>query len=196
MQPAVGTRVPSATRARVSEMRRREPTGVERVLGPDDLIVSKTDASGRIAYVNRTFIRISGFSESELLGAPHSIVRHPLMPRGAFRLMWSTIESGREFFAYVLNLSRNGDHYWVLAHVTPTFDASGGIVGYHSNRRAVSRSAIDRIEPMYLRLSELERDFADPGEAADASIAALSRELAAAGTTYDRFVFSLAEDPT
>ncbi len=194
MQASVETRAPSTSRARVSEARRREPTGIERVLGPDELIVSKTDASGRITYVNRTFTRVSGFSESELLGAPHSIVRHPLMPRGAFRLMWNTIESGREFFAYVLNLARTGDHYWVFAHVTPSLDSYGSVVGYHSNRRAVSRAAIDRIEPIYVRLAELERGHTDPGEAADASVEALSRDLAAAGTTYERFVFSLAED--
>lgn len=196
MQSSLETRAPGAPRARVSAVRRREPTGVERVLGADELIVSKTDTSGRITYVNRTFLRISGFTEAELLGTPHSIVRHPAMPRGTFRLMWDTIRSGREFFAYVLNLAKTGDHYWVFAHVTPTFDPGGEVVGYHSNRRAVTREAIDRIEPLYRRLVDLEATHADPGEAADASLEALSRELAAAGTTYDRFVFSLAEERT
>jgi hypothetical protein len=63
-------------------------------------------------------------------------VRHPRMPRCVFKLLWETIQSGQDIFAYVCNLARNGDHYWVYAHVTPTFDEKGSIIGYHSNRRA------------------------------------------------------------
>jgi PAS domain S-box-containing protein len=196
MLSAVPARAQGTPRARESSTRRREPTGVERVLGADDLIVSKTDLKGRITYANRTFLRISGFSELELLGAAHSIVRHPAMPRGAFRLMWETIEAGSEFFGYVLNLAKTGDHYWVFAHITPTFDERGTIIGYHSNRRAPSRAAIARVEPIYARLSEIERDHAEPASAAGASLCRLAAELESKGTSYDRFVFSLAEEGT
>ena len=96
-------------------------TGVERTFGEDEIIVSKTDLTGRITYANDVFLRISGYAEAEVLGQPHSIIRHPGTPRAVFSLLWRTIESGREIFAYVVNRAKNGDHYWVLAHVTPTF---------------------------------------------------------------------------
>ena len=116
-------------------MARVKPTGVERRFAEDEVIVSKTDLRGHITYANEVFVRVSGFREDELLGAPHSIVRHPDMPRCVVQLLWDRIAAWHEVFAYVLNMSKNGDHYWVHAHVTPTFDEQGKIVGYHSNRR-------------------------------------------------------------
>ena len=98
------------------------PTGRESVFGEEEIIVSKTDAKGRITYANEVFLRVSGFAEEEVIEAPHSVVRHPHMPRCIFKLMWDTIQSGQEMFGYVLNMAKDGDHYWVLAHVTPTFD--------------------------------------------------------------------------
>ena len=115
------------------------PTGVERTFGQDEIIVSKTDLKGRITYANRVFLQVAGYTEREVLGAPHSLIRHPDMPRSVFQLLWDTIQGGREVFAYVVNLAKNGDHYWVLAHVTPTFDDAGKIVGYHSMRRLPAR---------------------------------------------------------
>src|ERR1700761_2971359 len=110
-------------------------TGVERHFDTDDVIVTKTDPGGRLTYANEVFLNISHLTEKQALGAPHSIIRHPDMPASVFRLLWQTIQEGREIFAYVLNRATNGDHYWVFAHVTPSFDAGGNIVGYHSNRR-------------------------------------------------------------
>lgn len=94
---------------------RPTPTGVERRFGEDELIVTKTDLKGRITYCNEVFVRMSGYTEQECLGEPHNIIRHPDMPRCVFKLLWDTIQGGQEIFAYVLNLSKNGDHYWVLA---------------------------------------------------------------------------------
>ena len=104
------------------------PTGKEVFFPAGELIVSKTDLKGRITYANSTFCHIAGYSEAELLGQPHSIIRHPDMPRAVFRLVWDTIAAGREIFGYVKNMARSGDHYWVFAHVTPSFDAQGNIV--------------------------------------------------------------------
>ena len=117
---------------RVSHVR---PTGVERTFGEDEIIVSKTDAKGIIRYANGVFLRVSGYEEADVLGQPHNIIRHPEMPRCIFRLLWDTIASGEEIFAYVLNLAADGAHYWVFAHVTPSFGPRGEIIGYHSNRR-------------------------------------------------------------
>ncbi len=117
------------------------PTNRERVMRDNDFIVSKTDLSGRITYGNEIFIEFSGYSEAELLGTQHNIIRHPDMPRAAFNLVWDTLKSGREIFAYVKNMSKDGSFYWVFAHITPDFGPKGDIVGYYSVRRCPRRWA-------------------------------------------------------
>ena len=97
----------------------RSVTGTERFFDDDKIIVSKTDLKGKLAYCNKLFLDIAGYTEKECLGQPHSMIRHPDMPRCVFALMWDAIQSGNEIFAYVINRAKNGDHYWVNAHVTP-----------------------------------------------------------------------------
>jgi PAS domain S-box-containing protein len=167
------------------------PTNVEKTFHDDEIIVSKTDTRGRITYVNDVFVHISGYSEHEVLGQPHSIIRHPDMPRAVFKLLWDTIQAGSEIFAYVKNMSAEGHYYWVLAHVTPTFDSAGEIVGYHSNRRTAHREAIAKIEPVYKALLAEEQAHSSIPEAIAASYALLADTLAAQGVTYDQFVWSL-----
>jgi PAS domain S-box-containing protein len=98
------------------------PTQVERILADNEFIISKTDTKGKITYGNRPFNDYSGFSENELLGVQHNIVRHPDMPRAVFKLLWDEVQTGREVFAFVKNLSKDGSFYWVFANVTPSFD--------------------------------------------------------------------------
>ncbi len=167
------------------------PTGVEKTFRDDQIIVSKTDSRGVLTYVNELFIELSGYSEPELLGQPHNIIRHPDMPRSVFKLLWDRISGGNEIFAYVINMSADGAHYWVLAHVTPTTDASGRIVGYHSNRRTASRSALDRIKPLYAALLAEEQRQSSTPAAIEASTALLTQTLTDLGLTYDQFVWSL-----
>ena len=169
------------------------PTGVERTFRDDQIIVSKTDPKGRLTYVNELFVDISAYPESELIGKAHSIIRHPDMPRCVFKLLWDTISTGSELFAYIVNLSADGAHYWVLAHVTPTFGPSGDIIGYHSNRRTAPRSALDEVEPLYRRLLAEERRHPSASAAIAASSALLEQTLAEASTTYDELVWSLAD---
>ncbi len=167
-------------------------TGVERTFAPDEVIVTKTDTGGRITYANPVFLRLSGITERQALGAPHNIIRHPDMPRGIFRLLWQTIQDGREIFAYVLNRSVNGDHYWVFAHVTPSFDAAGKIAGYHSNRRVPERSVLTgTIIPLYQALLAEERKHDSKAQAMSASIGHLNELLRRKGVDYERFIFSL-----
>lgn len=168
-----------------------QPTGIERTFRDDEIIVSKTDTRGRLTYVNDVFLRVSAYPESELIGKPHNVIRHPDMPRCVFKLLWDTIADGRELFAYVVNMAGDGAHYWVLAHVTPTFGRDGGIVGYHSNRRTASREALDRIEPLYAELLREEKRHPHPPDAVAASSALLQRKLDDLGLTYDQFVWSL-----
>lgn len=169
-----------------------EPTGKERHFEPEELIVSKTDLKGRIIYANEVFLRLSDFTEKEVLGQPHSIIRHPDMPRCIFKLLWDEIKSGNEIFAYVVNMGKNGDHYWVLAHVTPTFDADHNIVGYHSNRRVADpRILRDKIIPLYAELREIEESTTNRKEGMNAASLALANKLSDAGMAYDKFIQSL-----
>jgi PAS domain S-box-containing protein len=146
-------------------------TGVERNFDADEFIVSKTDETGKIIYANNVFLRVSGYEEDEVLDQPHSMVRHPDMPRAVFKLLWERIQSGREIFAYVVNTAKNGDHYWVLAHVTPTFDASGAVKGFHSNRRKPSPEQVAAIKPLYEKLVAIEVEHPDRKAGLEASFA-------------------------
>ena len=172
-------------------MKEHSLTGYARLFRDDEIIVSKTDLKGRLTYCNDVFLKISDYSERDLLGKPHNIIRHPHMPRCIFKLLWSTIQKGDEIFAYVVNRSRNGDHYWVLAHITPDRDGSGTILGYHSSRRSVRDSALTVIEPLYKSLLDTERQYSSPKDAMVASSQMLSDLLAAKGMNYDQFILSV-----
>lgn len=166
-------------------------TGVEKTFSPSEIIVSKTDRTGRIIYANEVFCRIASYSEAELIGKPHSIIRHPAMPRCVFKLLWDTIFQGEECFAYVLNRSKEGDHYWVLAHITPTFDDNGKIISFHSSRRSPRRDAIDKATALYAELLAIEKQDNSSDAGMNRAFSALVDKLKSLGLTYDEFVFSL-----
>lgn len=170
------------------------PTAQERRFGADEIIVSKTDATGRITYVNDVFCRVGLYGEGELVGQPHSIIRHPDMPRSVFKRLWDTVAQGEEIFAFVKNMAKNGDHYWVLAHVTPSFDAKGKIVGYHSNRRLPDEAAVRKIDAIYREVLAEEQRHADRKQGLQAGCDLLQAKLRALDLTYDRFIFSLAAE--
>lgn len=170
------------------------PTGREAHFGPQELIVTKTDTKGRIMYANEVFLRVAGYTEPEVLGVAHSLIRHPDMPRVVFHLLWKTIQTGSEIFAYVKNMARNGDHYWVLAHVTPSYDRDGVLVGYHSNRRKPHPRSIAAIEPVYEALLREERRHSDLRQGIAAAEKLLMAELDQKGLTYPELVFALWED--
>jgi PAS domain S-box-containing protein len=166
-------------------------TGRERFFGDDQIIVSKTDLKGRITYANDVFLDIADYSEDEVIGQPHSLIRHPDMPRAVFRLLWDRLRNGHEIFAYVKNRAKNGDHYWVIAHITPSRDAEGRIVGYHSNRRPPNRKALDAvIEPLYRKLRDIEGG-ADAKRGLDDSYRHFMAAVEQAERDYDATVFAL-----
>uniref|UniRef100_UPI0026EBE533 methyl-accepting chemotaxis protein n=1 Tax=Azovibrio restrictus TaxID=146938 RepID=UPI0026EBE533 len=135
-------------------MRNNQPvTGVEVMLDDDVIIVSKTNLKGEITYINQDFIEISGFTEAELLGQPHNIVRHPDMPEAAFADMWKSLKAGEPWVGLVKNRCKNGDHYWVEAHATPMFE-QGQVVGYLSVRRKPRRQDVEAAEAAYLLFRE------------------------------------------
>jgi PAS domain S-box-containing protein len=168
------------------------PTGKEVFFPAGELIVSKTDLKGRITYANSTFCHIAGYSEAELLGQPHSIIRHPDMPRAVFRLVWDTIAAGREIFGYVKNMARSGDHYWVFAHITPSFDQHGNIIAYHSNRRTPDPSVVaNAIAPLYAEVLRVEQGHANGKQAVEAGLKALTDFVASKKVSYDELMFAL-----
>lgn len=169
-----------------------QPTGVERYFGENEIIVSKTDLKGKITYCNDICRNIAGYKNNELVGQPHSILRHPDMPRSVFKLLWDTIKAKREIFAYVVNIAKNGDHYWVFAHVTPSMDANGEIIGYHSNRRAPKRDAVENaVIPLYRQLCEIEQKSPNRKQGLEDGYQALTDLLKEKNVSYDEFVFAL-----
>lgn len=167
-------------------------TGVERFFAEDDIIVSKTDPTGRVTYANQTFLDMAGYAEKDIIGQPHSIIRHPDMPRCVFKLLWDTLGAGEEIFAYVINRSANGDHYWVLAHVTPSLDSAGTVTGYHSNRRVPDKTVVqETIIPLYKALLDEENKHANAKDGMNAAFNMLLGILEDKKLAYDELMFAL-----
>lgn len=115
------------------------------------LIVSRTDRAGIITHANQAFVDMSGYTQNELIGQNHYILRHPDMPAAAFADLWETIEAGKKWHGYVKNLRKDGAYYWVKATVIPNI-RNGKVVGYTSVRRKPSRSKIAESEALYKTL--------------------------------------------
>ena len=168
-----------------------QPTGVERPWSDNEIIVTKTTLKGQLTYTNDIFLRMAQMSEKEALGKPHNIIRHPEMPRCIFGLLWATLQSGKEIFAFVNNIAMNGDHYWVFAHVTPSYNAEGQVVGYHSNRRKPDPAQIAKIAPLYRSILQEERSTPDRKAGLQRSYDHLFATLRTQGLAYDEFVFAV-----
>jgi len=166
------------------------PTNEEQVMHEHDFIVSKTDTKGRLVYCNRIFIEYSGYTEEELIGKQHNVVRHPDMPRSAFALLWSTIKGGDEFFAYVKNMRKDGGFYWVLANVTPSYDESHNIVGYFSVRRKPLPEKVRVIEALYAQMLAAEKQAGASGAVA-AGTEVLLDVINGTGKSYREFILSI-----
>jgi len=130
-------------------------TGVERHLEEGRYILSKSDLKGTITYVNRSLIEMSGFSETELMGQPHNMLRHPDMPQEAFRDFWDTLKEGKSWSGIVKNRCKNGDHYWVMANASPIFQ-NGTVVGYMSVRSRPERKQVEMADELYRKMRNKE----------------------------------------
>jgi len=119
-------------------------------------IVSKTDLKGIITYVNTPFCKLSGYTREELVGKPHNIVRHPDMPKAAFKDLWDTIEKNEKWRGVVKNLRKDGKYYWVEAFIEPIFDENGNKIGYISARKPVSPEDKEKYEKIYKEIREKE----------------------------------------
>jgi aerotaxis receptor len=139
-------------------MRKNLPvTGTEYVLDNDTLIVSKTDTKGKLTYFNEQFVQASGFSDEELMGQPHNIVRHPDMPPAAFQNLWDTIKAGKPWTGAVKNRRKNGEYYWVRASATPIWE-NGEITGYMSVRTKLSADQREEAEQVYRLMRDNKAD--------------------------------------
>ncbi len=123
-------------------------TDIETPYPDGKLIVSTTTPEGIIAHVNSAFIQMSGFTEEELIGTPHSILRHPDMPPAAFKDLWNTVIKGDKWQGFVKNLRKDGGFYWVKATVIPNV-RQGKVVGFTSVRRKPSRTKVDECTALY-----------------------------------------------
>ena len=139
-------------------MQRPEPRNEEIVLDPKRYIVSKTDASGVINYANDYFIEVSGYTERELIGQPHNIIRHPDMPKLMYKMLWEALKSGKEFKLIMKNLSKDGRFYWVVASFETNRHArTDEILGYTAYRKAIEKHVVEKIAPIYKRLCNYEQ---------------------------------------
>ena len=128
-------------------------TDIEQKMDAGQILVSKTDLKGAITYANQPFIDISGFTESELIGTNHNIVRHPDMPTEAFEDLWRTLKAGKPWQGIVKNRCKNGDFYWVKAKVTPV-RKDGEVVEFMSVRYEPSQEEVSDAEAAYVKLKE------------------------------------------
>lgn len=135
-------------------MRKNQPVTQREIdYSPNIRIISTTDLQGNITFINHDFVQISGFTEKELVGSPHNIVRHPDMPPAAYEDLWQTVKSGNTWRALVKNRCKNGDHYWVDAYVMPIVQ-NGKTIGYQSVRSKPSREQIAEAESLYAKMRD------------------------------------------
>jgi aerotaxis receptor len=135
----------------------KRPTPInEEVFFDGRSLISETDTKGIITFVNRKFTEMSGYSKDEAIGQPHSLLRHPDMPKAAFEGMWKVIQEGKIWEGYVKNLRKDGKFYWVIVNIVPKKDESGDIIGYIASRKVPQRAQIESIEKQYKQMIEEE----------------------------------------
>jgi len=129
----------------------------EIILDPSKVIMSKTDAKGIIEYANDYFVEISGYEDYELMGRPHSIIRHPDMPRVIYKVLWERLSEGKNIHALVKNRAKDGRYYWVLTDFETKYDDKGNIISHYARRKAAPGHAVFQIEKLYKTLRSIEQ---------------------------------------
>jgi len=137
-------------------IKRPEPID-EEVIFDGRSLISETDTKGVITFVNRKFVEMTGYSKQEAVGQPHSILRHPDMPKVAFEQMWKVIKEGQVWDGYVKNLRKDGKYYWVDVHIVPKKDENGTIIGYIASRKVTIPDRLRSTIVQYKKLLEEEK---------------------------------------
>ena len=123
----------------------------EEVIFDGGVMITETDTRGIITYANRKFREMTGFTKEELIGSPHSINRHPDMPKGAFRAMWKIISSQKIWRGYVKNMRKDGKYYWVLVYIQPKLDENNNVIGYVAGRKIADPEVLEDIRVLYAK---------------------------------------------
>ena len=137
-------------------IKRPEPVN-EEVIFDGRSLISETDTKGIITFVNRKFVEMTGYTKQEAVGQPHSILRHPDMPKAAFEQMWKVIKEGKVWDGYVKNLRKDGKYYWVDVHIVPKKDENGTIIGYIASRKVTVPDRLQSTIVQYKKLLEKEK---------------------------------------
>lgn len=153
-------------------------------------IVSTTDKKGIILYANDTFSKTCEYSKMELLGEHHSIIRHPDMPKVAFKALWDSLNKGKNFHAIVKNLTKSGYYYWVITDFTINKNNEGDITGYTAKRKAVPQGVVDKIAPIYKAILEVEKSKGE--KAAELFFESYLKENV--GKSYEEFILDLFDE--
>ncbi len=170
----------------MNELDHPTPLDREIKLDPSQVIMSKTDSRGVIEYANDYFMEICGYEEYELMGQPHSIIRHPDMPKVIFKVLWERLNKGENIHALVKNLAKDGRYYWVLTNFETKYDDEGNIVSHYARRKAAPSNVIYQIEKLYKTLRAIEKK--QNPETAERYFTGLLEEK---GQTYDEFILDL-----
>lgn len=133
------------------------PKNNEIILDPSKVIMSKTNRKGVIQYANNYFLEVCQYSENEILGKPHNIIRHPDMPKVIFKVMWEKLHKGENLFAVVKNLTKDGSFYWVVTKFETTYDKDENIISYYARRKAVPKKIREITESIYEKILAIEK---------------------------------------
>ena len=142
------------------ELTVERPTPIDRevVWNKSQVVISETDVYGRITSVNDVFCNVCGYSPDEMIGQPHSIIRHPDMPKLIFKLLWDNLKAGNNFIGVIKNLAKSGEYYWVITDFEMRCDAMGNITHYIARRKSVPKAVIENyVAPLYQTLLKLEK---------------------------------------
>ncbi len=150
------------------------------------VIVSRTDTEGNIVYCNPTFLELNGFKSSEVIKKPHSIVRHPDMPKSIFRIIWSIIQQGYPIQALIKNKTNDNHYYWTLINIKPQKDRDNKIISYVAYGKQAPDAVIKEIEPLYKIMVEIEKDIS-----IDAALEYMESHLNEKGMTYAQYMKEL-----
>ncbi len=158
-------------------------TGNERPLLRSEIISTRTDHRGVIAFTNRKFSEVTGYTREEAVGAPHNIIRHPDVPRAVYKIMWDIIKSGEQFFGVTKNRCKNGDHYWTLGYFQPEMNEQGLITGFRSTRQGLHDEDLKQVfEELYQNVRQTELKYSRPEQIA-AGVECMMKQLKRRGFT-------------
>lgn len=158
----------------------------EIVFSKKKFIVSKTDLKGNILFINKNFCEISGYTEEELIGIPHNVMRHPDMPKAIFFLIWSSLLAGREVSGVIKNLAKSGEYYWVIADFSVNRDNNGNVKSLTAFRRAAPNQVVESIEELYTTMLSIEKKHG-----IESSLSYLEAFLEEQQLSYDEFLGEL-----